>query len=803
MKTKLRPEVGTLGRSAAALLLVAIALPLSVPTAPAAVINWTNTSGGNWNVAANWSTNQVPSTNDIAIITNAGSYTVTLNTSPTLAGLLLGGASGTQTLAQAGNTLTLDGPGSLGPNGRYNWSGGTLAGAGGLAVAAGGQVNLSGSSTKTLSGFLTNAGTLTWAGTAMFTIGSTGVLHNLAAGVMDIQCDELLNYSSGSPLLVNDGTIRKTAGTGTTTIEVGFVNSGTVDAQVGVIRFNTQDKVFSAGSQFLGAGTNLLDSGNVTLAGGIHAQNLELAGAALAGEGMLSGTMSWTSGNIATNARLTVAADGVLQLRGNAGKYLYGTLTNAGQVTWSGIGSLTLFGTIHNQAGGVFEARNDELLNYSSGTPVFINDGVFRKAQSTGTTSVEVEFFNNGTVDVQTGTVQFGLQPKTLNAGCRFIGAGVSSLFSSTTITLAGAINSENLALNGATVTGAGSVTGSFTWNSGTLTPDVSFNIATNGLLLLASSGTKTLNGTITNAGVVRWTGLGNLRVQGAIHNLPGGLFDIQNNEYLDYTVGSPVVVNDGTFRKSAGTLTTICQIPFLNRGRVEINSGTVSFSGTTFNDQGGVLALGGGTLQAAQPLMLASGLLTGWGTVSADVTNAGCIRPASSNGVLKINGKCEQLLGGRMEFEVAGTDPGTNQSRLNITGAAILRGTVGVLWSDGYVPSPGTDFSVLGFASRAGEFCCFDNFLLLDQGRRLTPLYTATNLTLVTVAAPEPTNVPLRVTVDGSALVCWPVEFPGYELYWSTNLNLTNWTLLPDATNRHLESPPLAREKFFRLHKP
>jgi hypothetical protein len=34
-------------------------------------ITWTNTSGGWWVVPANWSPNQVPSTNDIAVITNA------------------------------------------------------------------------------------------------------------------------------------------------------------------------------------------------------------------------------------------------------------------------------------------------------------------------------------------------------------------------------------------------------------------------------------------------------------------------------------------------------------------------------------------------------------------------------------------------------------------------------------------------------------------------------------------------------------------------------------------------------------
>ncbi|MGD0253642.1 MAG: hypothetical protein ABSC01_13210, partial [Verrucomicrobiota bacterium] len=56
----------------------------------AAQIVWTNTSGGNWNNTNNWSPNQVPSTNDTAVITVAGTYSVTLNVSPTVAGLDLG-----------------------------------------------------------------------------------------------------------------------------------------------------------------------------------------------------------------------------------------------------------------------------------------------------------------------------------------------------------------------------------------------------------------------------------------------------------------------------------------------------------------------------------------------------------------------------------------------------------------------------------------------------------------------------------------------------------------------------------------
>ena len=38
----------------------------------AAIITWTNLSGGDWNTAINWDPNQVPGTNDTAVITNNG-----------------------------------------------------------------------------------------------------------------------------------------------------------------------------------------------------------------------------------------------------------------------------------------------------------------------------------------------------------------------------------------------------------------------------------------------------------------------------------------------------------------------------------------------------------------------------------------------------------------------------------------------------------------------------------------------------------------------------------------------------------
>ena len=95
---------------------------------------------------------------------------------------------------------------------------------------------------------------------------------------------------------------------------------------------------------------------------------------------------------------------------------------------------------------------------------------------------------------------------------------------------------------------------------------------------------------------------------------------------------------------------------------------------------------------------------MTGWGAVNANLINiAACIRPSLSNGVLTINGNYNQSLSGRIEFEMAGNSPGTNQSQLNVTGAATLAETAGVLWSQAFVPPPGMTFPVLAFASHSG----------------------------------------------------------------------------------------------------
>jgi hypothetical protein len=52
-----------------------MALALGSNNVRSATITWTNTSGGNWSVANNWSPNQVPTNADVVLITTPGTCT--------------------------------------------------------------------------------------------------------------------------------------------------------------------------------------------------------------------------------------------------------------------------------------------------------------------------------------------------------------------------------------------------------------------------------------------------------------------------------------------------------------------------------------------------------------------------------------------------------------------------------------------------------------------------------------------------------------------------------------------------------
>ena len=96
------------------------ALCLLATALNAADLVWVGGTGF-WNAAANWSPAQIPGAADRAIITNNGTYTVVVpdSVNPTISSLILGGASGTQSLSLARSILTLNSASTVQPRSQF------------------------------------------------------------------------------------------------------------------------------------------------------------------------------------------------------------------------------------------------------------------------------------------------------------------------------------------------------------------------------------------------------------------------------------------------------------------------------------------------------------------------------------------------------------------------------------------------------------------------------------------------------------------------------------------------------------
>jgi len=262
-----------------------------------------------------------------------------------------------------------------------------------------------------------------------------GTLINLPGALVDFQADvSIRNYCNTTEAMTNFGTVRKSGGTNTSSIELPFFsNFGTMDSESGTLSLNGE-VVANPGSAFVGAGTNLLSGGTVTLNGSVTSSNLVLGGATLAGtNGVISGLITWTSGSIGTTAEiptLTLATNSVLVLAGVSGDpyYLYGILTNAGTIRLDS-GNLTLLGscgtgngTLINLPGALVDAQADvSIYSYCGTTEAITNFGTVRKSGGTGASVIDTAFYNSGTLDAQTGTVNlagaYSLAGGTVNFG--------------------------------------------------------------------------------------------------------------------------------------------------------------------------------------------------------------------------------------------------------------------------------------------------------------------------------------------------------------------------------------------------
>ena len=382
---------------------------------------------------------------------------------------------------------TLAGTGAVTINGPFNWSGGSMTGA--AATTVNGTFNLSGLTAISGSRTLNNATTANWtsgANDGMWT-GTGSIINN--TGTWDAQVDggAIVNHYGGATTFNNSGTYKKSAGSGTTFMDIGITNTGTVNAQAGTIALRAGltnsatlnasgagTKIqLTAGVDDLNAGTVITGPGTIEFnSSGTMNVNAPLAVPAAttfsffagtlqgAAPLTLNGTFNWTGGSMTGAA--TTTANGPLNLGGLVRIFNSRTLNTNALTTWtsaSGLGVQTGTGSIINNT-GTWDIQTDgnALVNSFGGASTFNNSGTFQKSASTGSTSVSIPFFNTGTVDIQSGTINFSSSNYSQTAGTTRVG-GAGILTSTTTVAISGGILAGTGTVSGPViVSGSGAV---------------------------------------------------------------------------------------------------------------------------------------------------------------------------------------------------------------------------------------------------------------------------------------------------------------------------------------------------------
>ncbi len=685
----------------------------------AADLVWNNPAGGNWSVAANWSPNQVPGANDRAFITNAATFTVTLNADATVNTVVVGGPSGAPTLALAGGTLnlgtgaliasrgtftisagTLAGAGDLTIDGALNWSAGVMGGTGRTIIGSSGVANLTTAGTKGLNRTLENSGSLTYGGTALtfgYTASVPGVINNLSGGQFTVTGDGDLTQSSlAAHAFNNTGTFTKSGGGATDLTGVTFNNSGTTAITAGSCTLNfigTNTGTLSVGAGAVlnllgnftqGAGGSLSGSGTINFSAGAHsldgaftpAGSVNLSGATVtfvvpqtiphlnfsagtltgAGDLTIASNLTWASGIMAGSGRTVLASSAVAAFSTGGTKGLNRTLENSGTANYSGTG-LTFGYTA--PAAGVINNRPGGVFNITG-------DGDLNQS------SAAAHAFNNagsfhksgaGTVtDLSavafnnSGTAQ--VEAGTLNLSASGSNSGLIEVLAGSTLNLFG--NFNNLA--GATISGGGN--------------------------LNFPNGTHNLLGSVLTTGLVTMSGATvNFSAPQTLANLTLAGGTLQGNGDVTITGGFNWSV--GTMMAGARTIVapgataTLSGAATKGLNRTLENSGTITYSGSalTFGyaaaAPGVINNLPGGVFSVT-----ADGDFSQSSIAAHAFNNSGTFNKSAAgtdtdfNGVPFLNTGTVNLTSGTLSFNSGGSNTGSLQvpagAALNLGGTFV-----------------------------------------------------------------------------------------------------------------------------------
>jgi uncharacterized repeat protein (TIGR01451 family) len=502
----------------------------------------------------------------------------------------------------------------------FTWSGGTIQNTGQTRVAVSGLItnaaptNLSGGALLTIDNTLDyDADSINY-----LTINGTSTLSIGAAATMNLRLDGVLG-GDASASISNQGTLKKTAGTGISRIDVPVSSSaGIVGVTAGTLQLNTGGSLtgtvvatgtgtvrfagnytIGTGSSFGGTGTVQITAGTLLILPSVTIPALLLDGGQLSGSGAvaLNGGV-WTGGDMDGAGTTTVNGGKTFEIATGTIKKLRRPFVNNGTLLFQNLpASLTMENAAVLTNNSLVELQMNTNF-FCSCTPTaarFHNasTGTLRQFNAAGTSNFLTLFDNDGTVDVQTGILNFlagGTHTGSFTPGDATylsFGGPSDSFSAATSISGAGSVGfgaASSVFSGSYNVTGTSSMTrvqGNVTFNSAT-------PITMSALDMLGSiSGTAAIaiNG---GSSIDSSWAAGTISGSGAFTIAAGALFDwsgatdaitingrtITNNGTINYTAVAPVTRGARDITNQGAVVVPASVLSLVNGGAI-VNNGT------------------------------------------------------------------------------------------------------------------------------------------------------------------------------------------------------------------------------------
>ncbi len=720
-------------------------------------------------------------------------------------------------LTQSSGTIT--GAGNLSITTALSWTGGSESGSGTTTFPAASIATFAGG-TLGLNRNFVNAGTINWTTGNVGGFSGSGVtLTNNS--IINVSCvsDCFFSGNSTPNTLVNNGTLNKSQASNLSFSNAAFTNVNTLHLNGGQITMggggglggtmalNATTFLNTTGGTFNDITATISGNGTARFQGGTHVLTGTLTDNVLssidsttftgAGDLIFNVLTDWNSGTMSGAGTTTIGPGVIWSMTTNSTKVLGRTLVNNGRINHTaGVLQFSGGGTLDNSAGMMYNLDNTASLSATGSNNTINNDGIFNKQTGGSTIQIAAVFNNTGTLNLFDGVLD--IDGGGTNSGVRNMAVGTilsyradythaagSTASGSGTLTFNGGIQTIGgdwtstafMSLLQGTLDGDGTLTvsGPFTWGSGTMTGLGSIHISgANGKLALITGGSHVLARNIVNDNLLHFLN-GQLTMAGAtITNNAGKLFAVLPSATIAVSGGINTINNAGTLRKMGGGTITLDSslggVHLNNTGMVDVRNGTLNCSGPITqiignNLNGGswqVYPTGGLTWGASVIRTTAASVvinLVGGGAslpnLSTLTTNNGTLNLSlggifqvtpfmgtfTNNGTIdltqdrwfQVNGDFVQGASGVFNFDALTS---SRYSRLNVSGSATLNGTVNFDFVGGFTPTVGVSFDFVNAGTtRTGTFTT-THFSGLGAGTGGLVGYTATGARVNIVVA-------------------------------------------------------------------